>query len=281
VLAFVQDQVPLAQRLLAESLEGASALGDKRDAVYALVILGYTAILEGHVDLAQTRLDESLALLNDLGDRRGISWALYGLGWVALSQTQAPEAQAWLEQSVALLRDVGQPWFLALTLEGLAGAGALQGLHTWAARLWGHAETLRETLGASKPTPAARMQAPFVEAARAALGADAFAAAWAEGRQMSLEVVLIARDQPLLEPASPARPTPVVGIMRPRYPGGLTAREVEVLRLVAAGLTDQEVAEKLIIAPRTVNTHLTSIYNKLAVTNRVEATRFAVLHHLV
>jgi DNA-binding NarL/FixJ family response regulator len=67
----------------------------------------------------------------------------------------------------------------------------------------------------------------------------------------------------------------------PAYPEGLTAREVEVLRLVAAGLTDAQVAEHLVISFRTVNTHLTSIYNKLGVNSRTAATRFAVERQLV
>jgi DNA-binding CsgD family transcriptional regulator len=61
-------------------------------------------------------------------------------------------------------------------------------------------------------------------------------------------------------------------------PGGLTTREVEVLRLVAQGLTDAEVAERLFLARRTVNTHLTSIYTKLGVNTRVAAARYAVEH---
>ena len=65
-----------------------------------------------------------------------------------------------------------------------------------------------------------------------------------------------------------------------RYPAGLTAREVEVLRLVAQGLTDAEVADHLFIARRTVNTHLTAIYTKLNVNSRAAATRFAVEHGL-
>jgi DNA-binding NarL/FixJ family response regulator len=66
--------------------------------------------------------------------------------------------------------------------------------------------------------------------------------------------------------------------LQPAYPAGLTAREVEVLRLVAQGLTDAEVAERLFLARRTVNTHLTSIYTKLNVNTRAAATRFAVEH---
>ncbi len=66
----------------------------------------------------------------------------------------------------------------------------------------------------------------------------------------------------------------------PTYPDGLTAREVEVLCLVAQGLTDAQIAEQLIISPRTVNTHLTAIYGKIQVSSRTAATRYAIEHHL-
>ena len=65
------------------------------------------------------------------------------------------------------------------------------------------------------------------------------------------------------------------------YPAGLTAREVEVLHLVAQGLSNEQVAEQLVISPRTVNTHLTSIYGKIGVGSRSAATRYALEHHLV
>jgi DNA-binding CsgD family transcriptional regulator len=65
------------------------------------------------------------------------------------------------------------------------------------------------------------------------------------------------------------------------FPAGLTQREVEVLQLVAQGLTDGAVAERLFISPRTVSQHLRSIYGKLAVSSRAAATRFAVEHRLV
>lgn len=64
----------------------------------------------------------------------------------------------------------------------------------------------------------------------------------------------------------------------PGHAAGLSAREVEVLRLVARGLSDAEVAEQLFLARRTVNTHLTSIYTKLDVNNRAAATRWAIEH---
>ncbi len=72
-----------------------------------------------------------------------------------------------------------------------------------------------------------------------------------------------------------AAPAPAAA---PAYPAGLTAREV--LRLVAEGLPNSAVAARLFLAPRTVNSHLTSIYTKLGVDNRAAATRFALEHGL-
>ena len=54
-----------------------------------------------------------------------------------------------------------------------------------------------------------------------------------------------------------------------------------MLRLVAQGMTDAQVAERLVISPRTVNFHLTSIYGKIGVSSRSAATRYAIEHHLI
>jgi DNA-binding NarL/FixJ family response regulator len=64
-------------------------------------------------------------------------------------------------------------------------------------------------------------------------------------------------------------------------PDELTARELEVLRQLAAGLTSAQIAATLIISPTTVNTHLRSIYSKLNLSSRSAATRYAIEHHLV
>jgi DNA-binding NarL/FixJ family response regulator len=76
------------------------------------------------------------------------------------------------------------------------------------------------------------------------------------------------------EPApEPAAPEP--------YLAGLSAREADVLRLVATGLTNAEVAEKLFLSSRTVDWHLSSIYRKLGLHSRTEASRFASEHGLL
>src|SRR2546425_1113860 len=121
----------------------------------------------------------------------------------------------------------------------------------------------------------------MMAALRTQLGEKAFTAAWAEGRAMSPEQALAAWGPVTMSmpmPASRSSPPPTKASS---YPAGLTAREVEVLRLVAQGLTDAQVAERLVISPRTVNFHLTSIYGKIGVSSRSAATRYAIEHHLI
>ena len=82
---------------------------------------------------------------------------------------------------------------------------------------------------------------------------------------------------------APVSGAPAPAAERPggEYPAGLTAREVAVLRLVAQGLTNVQVARELALSPHTVNVHLRSIYSKLDVPSRAAATRFAVDHKLL
>ncbi|HLI05678.1 MAG TPA: response regulator transcription factor [Ktedonobacteraceae bacterium] len=65
------------------------------------------------------------------------------------------------------------------------------------------------------------------------------------------------------------------------YPAGLTQREVEVLRLVAQGLTNAQIAAQLIVSLHTVNAHVRSIFNKLNVNSRTAVTRFAIEQKLL
>lgn len=64
-------------------------------------------------------------------------------------------------------------------------------------------------------------------------------------------------------------------------PAGLTAREVEVLRLLAQGMTNPQIAKRLILSSHTVNAHVRSIYTKLDVNSRSGVTRYAIEQHLL
>ena len=96
--------------------------------------------------------------------------------------------------------------------------------------------------------------------ARASLGASAFAANWAEGQRL-------APDAAVADALAQVAATGPGDVLSP-HPAGLTRREMEVLQLVARGLTSGAVAERLSVSPRTVTTHLTTIYRKLGVTSR-------------
>ncbi len=81
-----------------------------------------------------------------------------------------------------------------------------------------------------------------------------------------------------LPTSQPAAPPPERSL--PGSPDRLTAREVEVLRLLARGLSNAQIADKLVVSLLTVKAHLRSIYSKVGVTSRSAATRYALEHHL-
>jgi DNA-binding NarL/FixJ family response regulator len=68
--------------------------------------------------------------------------------------------------------------------------------------------------------------------------------------------------------------------VRPTAPGGLTERELEVLRLVATGKTNQQIAATLFISEKTVGRHLSNIFTKINVSTRTAAAAFAHEHHI-
>jgi DNA-binding NarL/FixJ family response regulator len=162
----------------------------------------------------------------------------------------------------------------AVFLMALGEVVAAQRQLAWAGQLWGAAEAIRDATGVPIPLNQRADYERSVSAARVHLGDRAFAASWAQGRSMTPEQALAAKGQ------KPAPPPTTTVTPSPSYPAGLTAREVEVLHLLAGGLTDLRIAEKLVLSPRTVHAHISSIYSKLGVTSRSAATRYAIEHGL-
>src|SRR5215472_5068527 len=115
--------------------------------------------------------------------------------------------------------------------------------------------------------------------ARTKLGEQAFRTAWAVGRSMTPEQAL-ATEEPFTEQAAPIPSSSALPPLPPA-PVGLTGREREVLRLLAEGLTNPQIAERLVVSLPTVNSHVASIFNKLGINTRSAATRSAVEHHLI
>ena len=123
-----------------------------------------------------------------LGDKStGVMWAYQGLGETALGQADPATARQWLSAGLRLSRELGARIMIAWCLAGLGSVAALEEEPERAARLWGAAEHLRVTLGCRSAPAARATYERLLAQARAQLGEDAFAAAWAAGEALSLE----------------------------------------------------------------------------------------------
>jgi len=148
----------------------------------ALAGLGEIALRRGEPGPARSLVEESLALRRRVDHPLGVAAALGSLGRIALRQQRLPDAAALLAESLAICRAVGDRVGLAEVVEALVALHAASGDLARAARLAGTAEAVREEIGAPL-TPRARADLEGALApVRAALGADGFAAARAEGR---------------------------------------------------------------------------------------------------
>jgi predicted ATPase/DNA-binding CsgD family transcriptional regulator len=265
-----------AGSLFQESLECSRLVKDKRGIGNALVMSGYAAFFQHDYSEMRHLTEEGLTLLKEVGDRRGIAWGLYGRAWLALQEKNYETAYTQFEESLAILLDLKHEWFIVLCLEGMGIVAAAQQRPLQAAYIWGYADTRRRKAEVARPPIVHTLYEHHVAAAKTQTGQSAFSSAWSTGQTMTMEQMQQATS---LKTPLPASHTPVTD--QQTLPAGLTPREIEVLCWVTQGFTDNQVAEKLIISPRTVSTHLTSIYNKLNVTTRSAATRFAIEHHLL
>jgi len=277
-----QHDAEMVHPMLEESLALFRELGDKWGVAAASMLLGQVALQRGEMTTARSLENVSMQLCREIGHRWFLSQALTILAKVAETEHNQVLALTLYQESLDVAREIGDKVLIALGLEALAGVIAAQVEPVWATRLWGAASALRETIGAPMPPIERAVYERAVAAARMHLGEQVFASAWSEGRTMTPEQALASRGpvilpQPLL--STPSSIPPVKPALT--HPEGLTARELEVLRLLAQGLTSAQIAERLVISVVTVNFHVRSIYSKLGVTSRAAATRYALEHHLV
>jgi ATP/maltotriose-dependent transcriptional regulator MalT len=234
--------------------------------------LGITALAQGDDAAARAALEEGVEICRELDDDWALGLALRNLGIGAMRQGDFEHAVARLEESLDVLGNKGNPLYMQ-NLELLAAAVSMRGDHRQAASLFGTAEALREAVGAFV-LPLYRAEYDRgLATAREGLDEATFSAAYSEGRNLSPEQAI--------EYALEGRVMPDELSSQPAYPAGLSAREAEVLKLVAKGLTNAHIAQELFISPRTVDRHLNSIYKKLGVGSRSAATRFASDHDLL
>jgi DNA-binding CsgD family transcriptional regulator len=263
-----------AHALFEEALGLYQEAGDRWGVSSVLSHLGIASLRQGDHGKAAWYFGEALEISREIGDGLIGSIALYNLA-LEESRGDRERAQELYAEGLGLAVEMGDKANAAYCLEALAGLIAERDEPERAARLFGASETLLEAVGGPRyvQAQASVLYEHAVESLRSRLGEEAFEAAWAEGRRMSPED---ARGYALLEgPAAPETETAQA------YPEDLSAREVEVLRLVARGMTNAQIAQELFISPRTVNAHIGSIYHKIGSHSRAQAARFASEHDLL
>jgi DNA-binding CsgD family transcriptional regulator len=240
--------------------------GDRRGIA---VSLGCRARLErqqGHEREAVPLFERSVALFRELGDDRSLSNSLINLGLSALTLGDLPQSTAYFTEAIELRKALGNTLGIAECLEGFAALASAAGRPRRAARLYGAAEALREITGAPLLDPDRVEHERLVSAVRQRLGEQSFATEWAAGRatapQDAARFALRTGDGETAAPGEDGRSV-------------LTRRELEVAALVARGLTNRQVAEQLLVATRTIETHLEHIFSKLGVQTRAELAAWA------
>jgi predicted ATPase/DNA-binding CsgD family transcriptional regulator len=267
--AYYQGNLADAAALSEESLELFRALGDKGSIAWTFETLGEVAEDGDEYGRAAAYYQESLALYREVDDKEGIALMARHLGRIARTQGAYGRAATLYDESLRLYNELGNKLGIARDLEGMATLRAACGQPEPATRLWAAAEALREEIRAPLENVERTKHEALISVARETLGEVVFANAWSEGRRLTPEQALEAwREQEVISEPEP--------IATPARLAGLTAGEMEVLRLVSSGMTNARVAEELFVSRRTVEAHLRSIYRKLGVASRTEAARHAL-----
>jgi predicted ATPase/DNA-binding CsgD family transcriptional regulator len=280
----VQGDQRTARALFEEELALCQALGNTGSLSGAIVGLGWIAGQQGDYITARAHVEQALAIRRELAETWMIAEALNLLGEVDQRQGKLEQAHNRYVEGLMVGRDLGDKGCMAHILHNLGSLAQANGQLERAVRLFAVATMMRNLAGGSVYHTLIGLadQEHAIATVRAMLGEDVFAAQWAAGQAMTLDqAIAYALTAPSVPEATASTSAEhPVGARLPA-PAGLTAREVEVLRFLAQGLTYAQIADQLVISRRTVNTHVTSIYNKLGVTARGAAMRFAIDHHLV
>jgi len=272
VLAITQEQYGRGIDYSGEAADLFLEVGDKWGAAPMLGCSAVGWLNRGDHGRAKSLAEQGLRLCRETGDKHGTSIALCTLAGVAQAERNYERARDLFEEGLAVSVKLGNEADVVHCLEGLASVAAAGGSTVRGARLWGAAEALLEKIEAVYTYVPDRALYRRQVAARSLIDEAEWETAWGEGRTMATEQAI--------EYALNHSATPETAALETN-PAGLSAREAEVLHLVATELTNAEVAEKLFLSSRTVDWHLSSIYRKLGLHSRTEATRFAAEHDLL
>jgi predicted ATPase/DNA-binding CsgD family transcriptional regulator len=261
-------------------------LGNPLGQGFSLHNLAIAAYLEGELERAQTLCEESLAIFRRGDVQSAMAEVLASLGPILAAAGDPASALAALTEALQLARLAGPRWEVAGILVAIARVAAGHRQERIAVELASQAAALRQTLGVPvRPNWHSDLEQAMT-AARAALGPALFAATWARSQEppVSPETAAEADSQaPELDTVIAEALTALAKAVEQEEPGAtdlgiahdLTEREVEVLRLLAAGNSNREIGELLYISPTTAARHVANIYNKLGVDSRARAVASA------
>ena len=254
-----------AAALLEEGLALTATIAGRREAPLLKASM-HTNLCEvdrfhGRLEPARAHADEAVRLQRAAGHAYGLTHNLLSLGHIAHDLGDADLAAQYLREALEGAWTIGQPRIVIQALERLAGVAAdAQPDH--ALRLLAGARRLRELIGMTESSRDREAEPErLVAICRERLGETAFAEAWDAARDHDLEAIVIVA---LGGPTSRSEPGEAAV--------SLTAREMDVLRLLVSGLSDRQIAEALFIGERTVESHVARIYAKLGVRTRATAT---------
>ena len=187
---------------------------------------------------------------------------------VAIAQGQPEQAERDAHDALACAAELDAYLGIPDTLECLADLAKDAGSHREAARLLGAAHGIRQRMGMVRFKVWDAGYEASVAALRNTLGDEYFDAAWAEGAALSTKEAIAYAQR-----GRGRRNRPSSGW------GSLTPTELDVVRLLGEGLANNDIAARLFVSPRTVQTHLTHVYNKLGLTSRVQLAQEAARHN--
>jgi predicted ATPase/DNA-binding CsgD family transcriptional regulator len=264
-----------------EAIQLSRQLGDPSATAIALITQGDSLREQGTFDRATQQYQEALMLFREASHHRGEAGALYGFAALALDSGDVGQALPFLAENLRLLGPNGDQEQVACALEEVARAAVITGEFKLAVRIYGSVAKLREVIGVPRTVGRESAHQHSIATARAAAGPASFESAEAEGRSQPLEEVIADAIEFALLP-QPVAPADSISDERITYVGdfGLTPRELEVLKKLAAGLSNQEIADSLHISLLTVKTHVARILSKLDLPSRAAAAAFAHRHRL-
>ena len=196
-----------------------------------------------------------------------LTWALTVRARVAVGAGEPDQAERDAHDALTCAAGIKAYLYIPDILECLAALAGEDDSHREATRLFAAAESIRQRIGAVRFKIDDAASQASVAGLRDALGDSDFDAAWVEGAALSIEEAIAYAQRGRGE-----RKRPVSGW------SSLTPAERDVVRLVSAGLANNEIAARLFISPRTVQTHLTHVYAKLGLTSRVQLAQEAARH---